>query len=204
MNPRMKFVLISFVLLTTVTATTNAQKLHLGVVAGANMYNVTGRSFTEKFHTGFSAGVYGEYTINRLMAIQPELLWNQVRAKTDGDFNQIYGTYGGVSDADVYLNYISLPVMFAFKPAPEISVLIGPQYSYLINQTSGLLQAPGYTDKDAFSKSEFSLVFGGQLNLGRVKVGARYSVGLSNLNGINSSDEWRYHGFHLYLGFRLK
>jgi len=71
MNPRMKFVLISFVLLTTATASSYAQKLHLGVVAGTNMYKVTGRSFTEKFKPGFSAGVYGEYTINRLMPFSP-------------------------------------------------------------------------------------------------------------------------------------
>jgi hypothetical protein len=200
----MKFILISFVLLTTATVTSYAQKFHLGITAGTNMYKITGRSFDEKFKTGFSAGVYGEYTINRMMAIQPELIWSQIKGHTDGDFNQIYPDLGAVSDADVYLNYLSLPVMFAFKPTPELSILIGPQYSYLLNQTSGLLQASGYQNKDAFNKSELSLVFGGQLNLGKIKVGARYSVGLSNLNAINSSDDWRYHGFHFSLGYRIK
>ncbi|HEY4206864.1 MAG TPA: porin family protein, partial [Puia sp.] len=180
MNPRLKFVLISFVLLTTVTASSYAQKLHLGVVAGTNMYKVTGRSFDEKFKPAFSAGVYGEYTINRMMAIQPELLWNQIITRTDQDFSQIYPGVG-VADADVYLNYISLPVMFAFKPTPELSVLLGPQYSYLVDQTSGLLIGNS-RDKDAFSKSDLALVFGGQLNLGKVKVGARYSVGLTEIN----------------------
>ncbi|HVU54049.1 MAG TPA: porin family protein [Puia sp.] len=201
MNPRMKFVLISFVLLTTATATTYAQALHLGVIGGTNMYKVTGRSFTEKFKPAFSAGVYGEYTINRLMAIQPELLWNQVLARTDQDFSQIYPG-AGVADADVYLNYISLPVMFAFKPAPELSILLGPQYSYLVDQTSGLLTGD-YNGKDAFKKSDLALVFGGQLNLGKVKIGARYTVGLTEDNALKS-DPWKYHGFHFYLGYRLK
>ena len=201
MNPRMKFVLISFVLLTTASASSYAQKLHLGVVAGTNMYKVTGRSFTEKFKPGFSAGVYGEYTINRLMAIQPELLWNQVITRTDQDFSQIYPGVG-VADADVYLNYISLPVMFAFKPTPELSILLGPQYSYLVNQTSGLLTG-SYNGKDAFKKNDLALVFGGQLNLGKVKIGARYSIGLSEINALQS-DPWKYHGFHFYLGYRLK
>jgi len=205
MNPRMKVVIISFLLLTTATANSYAQqKFHFGVMGGANLYKVTGRSFDEKTRAGFSAGTYGEYFFSRMFGIQGELIWSQVKTKTDGDFNQIYGTYGGVSDADVFLNYISLPVMFSFKPTPELSILLGPQYSYLVNQTSGLLASPQWQNKDAFNKSELSLVFGGQLNLGKVKVGARYSVGLSNLNGINSSDEWKYHGFHFSLGYQLK
>jgi len=203
MNRSLKLAVISFVLITIASVSANAQKLHIGVTAGANLYKVTGRSFDEKTQAGFSAGAYGEYFFSRMFGVQGELIWSQLRTKTDADFNQIYGTYGGVSQADVYLNYISLPVMFAFKPTPELSILIGPQYSYLVNQTSGLLQAPGYQNKDAFKKGETSLVFGGQLNLGRVKVGARYSVGLTNLNGINSSDEWKYHGFHFALGYRL-
>jgi hypothetical protein len=135
------------------------------------------------------------------MAIQPELLWNQIRTKTDDDFGTIYPG-SGVRDADVYLNYISLPVMFAFKPAPELSILLGPQYSYLVNQTSGLLIGD-YNGKDAFKKSDLALVFGGQLNLGKVKIGARYSVGLTEIN-VLQSDPWKYHGFHFYLGYRLK
>jgi len=203
MNRSLKLAIISFVLLTTASISTNAQKLHLGVTAGTNLYKVTGRSFDEKTQAGFSAGAFGEYFFSRMFGVQGELIWSQIRTKTDADFNQIYGTYGGVSDADIYLNYISLPVMFAFKPTPELSILIGPQYSYLVNQTSGLLQAPGLQNKDAFKKGETSLVFGGQLNLGKVKIDARYSVGLTNLNGINSSDEWKYHGFHFSLGYQL-
>jgi len=203
MNPRMKVVIISFLLLTTATANSYAQqKFHFGVMGGANLYKVTGRSFDEKTRAGFSAGTYGEYFFSRMFGIQGELIWSQVKTKTDGDFNQIYGTYGGVSDADVFLNYISLPVMFSFKPTPELSILLGPQYSYLVNQTSGLLIGD-YNGKDAFKKSDLSLVFGGQLNLGKVKIGARYSVGLSEINQLQS-DPWKYHGFHFYLGYRLK
>jgi hypothetical protein len=201
MNQQMKFVLISFVILTTATVTSNAQQLHLGVTAGTNIYKITGRSFDEKFKAGFSGGVYGEYTFNRWLALQPELLFSQLMGQTSDQFNQIYP--GSISSS-IYLNYISLPVMVAFKPTPELSILLGPQYSYLISQTTGLTPDPQYGGKDAFKKSDLSLAFGGQLNLGKVKVGARYTVGLSDINGINSSDDWKYHGFHFYLGYRLK
>ena len=202
MNPRMKFVIISFVMLTTATATSYAQKLHVGVVAGANMYKITGRSYDNKSQTGFSAGAYGEYTISRLLAIQPELLFSQTIGNLDpNSFSQIYP---GAISSKVYLNYISLPVMVAFKPTPEISVLLGPQYSYLVSQTTGLLPGNAYGNKDAYKKSDVSLVFGGQLNLNKVKIGIRYTVGLQDINNINPSDTWKYHGFHFYLGYRLK
>jgi len=196
----MKFFIISFLLLTTATASSQAQKLHYGVTAGTNLYKVTGRSFDEKTKVGFSAGAYGEYSFNRVLGIQGELIWSQFKTRTIDQFSQIYPGVG-VSNADVYLNYISLPVMFAFKPTPELSILIGPQYSYLVNQTSGLLINSG--DKDAFKKSEASLVFGGQLNLGKVKIGARYSIGLTEINTLQS-DSWKYHGFHFSLGYQLK
>src|SRR5260221_387684 len=122
MNQQMKFVLISFVILTTATVTSTAQQFHLGVTAGTNIYKLTGRSFDEKFKAGFSGGVYGEYTFNRMLAIQPELLFSQVMGQTNDNFNQIYGTLGAVSSANVYLNYISLPLMVAFKPTPELSI----------------------------------------------------------------------------------
>jgi len=196
----MKFVVISFLLLTTATARSYAQKLHYGVTVGTNLYKATGRSFDEKTKAGFTAGAYGEYFFNRVLGVQTELLWSQIRARTNDQFSQIYPGVG-VSNADVYLNYISLPVMFAFKPTSELSILMGPQYSYLVNQTSGLLINSG--DKDAFKKSEVSLVFGGQLNLGKVKIGARYSIGLTEINTLQS-DSWKYHGFHFSFGYQLK
>jgi hypothetical protein len=197
----MKFAIISFLFLTTATANSYAQKLHYGLTVGTNLYKVTGRSFDEKTKAGFTAGAYGEYFFNRLMGIQSELLWSQLRTRTNDQFSQIYPGVG-VSDADVYLNYISLPVMFSFKPTPELSILLGPQYSYLVNQTSGLLTG-AESGKDAFKKSDVSLVFGGQLNLGKVKVGARYSIGLTEINSLQS-DSWKYHGFHFSLGYQLK
>ena len=201
MNPRMKFIFISFALLTIATTTSYAQKLHYGVVAGTNIYKMTGRSFDNKFQAGFSGGVYGEYTFSRMLALQPELLFNQLMGNTSDQFSQIYP--GSVS-SKVYLNFISLPVMVAFKPTPELSILFGPQYSYLVSQTTGLTPDPVYGGKDAFKKSDLSLAFGGQLNLGKFKVGARYTVGLSDINNLPASDDWKYHGFHFYLGYRIK
>jgi len=203
MKSSMKAFVFSVALLTFTTAASYAQNIHFGLKGGVNMLKLTGRSFDEKFKTAFSAGFFGEYTFSRMWGLQAELNWNEVKGMTTDNFNSIYP---GAISTEVYNNYIAVPVMLAFKPTPEISFLIGPQYGYLVNQTTGLL---GTTDpnKGVFSHSDISLVFGGQLNLNKVKLGIRYDVGLNNINGVpggQSTDDWRYHGFQFYIGYRIK
>jgi hypothetical protein len=197
-------VVIALFILSLISAGSYAQTRpwHIGIKAGANLFNVTGRSFEGKTKAGFSAGAYGEIKLSRMFYLQPELLFNQASTKTNDVFNQMYGQYGAIN-SDVTLNYITLPVMIAFKPVPELSILLGGQYGYLVNQTEGLLQTPPAGKKDAFSKSDAGIVFGGQLNLGKVRFSAKYVINVTDMNGINGSDLWRYHGFQFHLGYQI-
>ena len=194
-----KSIILSLAFLTIVAthsfAQLSIQSYEIGAKGGGNFFKIGGRSFDNKTYPSFNAGGYVDLNFTPQWSLQGELLWSEVIAQTSDEYNQIYP--GGIS-SKIYNNYMSLPILVAFKPAPEISILVGPEYGYLVSQTSGVF--PG---KDAFSKSDFSLVFGGQLNLGAVKFGARYSVGLNNINGINSTDQWRMYGFQLYLGYRI-
>jgi hypothetical protein len=195
-----KSIVLSIVLLAFVNSGLYAQKeLTIGIKAGADLMKISGRSMDNKFQAGFSGGAYGEYKFNKSWSLQPELLYQGASCMTTDEFNAIYP--GGIS-SKVYLNYISLPVLVAFKPVPELSVLAGPQFGYLVSQTTGLLPPP-QDNKNAFSTTDFSLIFGGQLNLNKVKIGIRYSIGLNNINAINSSDDWRKYGFQFYVGYQL-
>jgi len=203
-------IVLSIVLLTLTTATSYAQtetasksptwkNWQFGLKAGANLFKLTGRSFDNKSHIGFNGGAYGEYKISNQWGLQPELTYNLVQSKTSQDFNSIYG---GVSFQQISLSYISVPIFLTFKPVPELSILLGPQYSFLASQTTQLY--PQHLDTKAFSKSDVSIAFGGQLNLGNVKIGLRYVIGLVNVNGYNSdSDQWKIHGLQAYLGYRI-
>ena len=202
LKKRVGAIALSLMLLTLITTNVDAQQsLQLGVKAGANFFKVGGRSMNTKIQPGFSGGVYGELNFTSKWSLQPELLFNQTVTQTSDNFNQIYPG-NGVSHAQAINSYVALPVLIVFKPVPELSILLGPQYGYLVSQTKGLLyQEP---NKGAFGKSDLSLVFGGQLNLGKVKIGARYSAGLNNINGINTSDTWRQYGLQFYLGYQIK
>jgi hypothetical protein len=188
-------------LLLTLTATQSyAQKsMEWGLTAGGNYFKVGGRSFDNTYNVSFSGGAYAEINYSKYFTLQPQLLFNQVLCKTSEEFNQIYSNYGAVSDQLVSLDYISVPILIAYKPIPILSILLGPQYSFAIAQTQNLVR----TQTNAFSRSDFALVFGGQLNLGKIKFGLRYQEGLNNINAINSTDSWRTYGFQAYFGFQI-
>lgn len=206
MRPLLKTTAFVLSLLTlTITHSYAQQSLQWGLKAGGNYFKLGGRSFDNTYNLGFSGGAYAEVNYTTKWSIQPELLFNLNSGKTSEAFNSIYG---GVSDQLVTLDYITIPILVAFKPIPELSILLGPQYGFLISQTTGLLNPSGTTspnaNQNAFSRSDFSLIFGGQLNLGKVKLGLRYSEGLNNINRINSSDSWRQYGVQFYFAFQIK
>jgi hypothetical protein len=206
MRPLLKTTAFVLSLLTlTITHSYAQSSLQWGLKAGGNYFKLGGRSFDNTYNVSFSGGAYAEVNYSAKWTIQPELLFNQTQGKTSQEFNQIYG---GVSDQLVTLDYITIPILVAFKPIPELSILLGPQYGFLISQTTGLLNPGGTTsansNQNAFSRSDFSIVFGGQLNLGKVKVGLRYSEGINNINRINSTDSWRQFGLQAYFAFQIK
>src|SRR5580692_10400568 len=158
-------------LLTIITSHSYAQRsMEWGLKAGGNYFKVGGRSFDNTYNPSFSGGAYAELNYNSHFTLQPELLFNMVQAKTSDAFNQIYSNYGAVSSQLVTLDYIAVPILIAYKPVPELSILFGPQYSFLMAQTQGLMSA---RSGNTFSRSDFALVFGGQLNVGKFKFGLR-------------------------------
>ena len=57
--------------------------------------------------------------------------------------------------------------------------------------------------KDAFKTGDFSMLGGIQLNITKIRVYARYSVGLSNLNDIDDKEKWKSQSVQLGVGFTL-
>ena len=192
---------LTMLLLTASLTSGYAQSsLQLGAKAGMDYMKIGGRSFDGKSYPGFSAGIYGRLNFTSKWYLQPELDYNQTIGKTSDEFNSIYG---GVSQQLVNLNYVSVPVLLGFKPIPELSILVGPQYGFLFAQTTNLLQSPNDRNRDAFSKSDLAIVFGGQLNLNKIVFGIRYSANLNNIS-YQSTDAWRQYGFQFYIGYQFK
>jgi Outer membrane protein beta-barrel domain len=190
----------SLLLLTATTVRTYAQSsLELGVKGGGDYMKIGGRSFDGKHYPGFQAGAYGQLNFTSKWSLQPELYFSQTIGKTSDEFN---GIYGGPSGQQVTLDYVDLPILLSFKPIPELSLLLGPQVGYAFSQTTNLLP-PTTGATDAFKKVDFSIVFGGQLNLGKVAFGLRYQAGLNNIS-FRTTDTWRQFGAQFYVAYQLK
>jgi hypothetical protein len=69
----------------------------------------------------------------------------------------------------------------------------------LIDQNKNLLE----NGKEAFSKGDFSMAGGAVINLGKLRLGGRYFVGLANISDIDNQNKWKNQGFQLSLGFAL-
>ncbi len=191
-----KIALLSVVLVAFASTGVFAQGIQLGVKGGTNIFKIQGQSFDQQFRFGYSLGGFAEINLNKHFGIQPELMWNQSKTQTTGDFNVIYQ---GSSFTNVTLNYLSVPVLLNFRPTKVLSILAGPQFGILLSQNDNLF----ISTKEAFKKGDFSVVGGAQLNLAWFKLGARYFIGLNNLNDLGSQDKWTNQGFQLYAGIRI-
>jgi hypothetical protein len=190
----------SILLLFAFVGETHAQSsLQLGIDAGGNYMRVGGRSFDQKYHPWIHAGVYGQLNFTSKWSLQPELDFNQVICNTSQGFSDIYG---GLYPQLVSLDWVSIPILVSFKPIPQLSLLLGPQYGYLVSQTNGILP-PQDGNVKPFTHSDLSIVFGGQLNLGKLLIGLRYWEGLNNI-GFETTDTWRQYGFQAYIGYQIK
>ena len=177
---------------------TFAQGFHVGLKGGVNMYKMEGKSFNEEFKHSYNAGLFTEINFSPKVGIQPEILWNQAQTRTSTRFKDMYND--GVGELKgVTLNYLSIPLLLNLSPSRFITFQAGPQFGVLINKDQNLLQ----NGKNAFKSGDLSMLGGLQLNLGGIKVGGRYTVGLTNINDIDNQDKWKNQGFQLYAGFRL-
>jgi hypothetical protein len=186
-----------FLVSITLTTLSFGQGFHAGIKAGANLIKVDGQSFSQEFLFGYNVGAFAEINFSKHLGIQPEVLWNQTNYRTGNQFKDIYPQ--GTNDVKGTLNYLSIPLLLNYRPAKFISFEVGPQYGILIDQHQTLLE----NGKDAFKNGDFSMIGGLQLNLGGLKVGGRYVVGLANINDIDNQEKWKNQGFQVYLGARL-
>ena len=192
-----KLSFLFFAVLVLSVSQTQAQGFHLGIKAGTNIAQISGRSFDDGFQWGFTAGAFAELNFTGKWGIQPEVLFNQSSTQTASNFNDVYEE--GINSRNVTLNYLSIPILLSWKPIPLLSFQIGPQFGILMN-TSENITTNGV---NAFKSGDISMVGGAQLNLGGFKAGARYIYGISNLNNVTSTDTWKNQNFQLYIGLRV-
>jgi hypothetical protein len=193
----MKSKILLIALIFTVSAlSASAQGFKLGVKGGADIHKIDGKAFKDQFSYGYHVGGFAQIGLSPKFGIQPEVMFSQVNVDTSEQFSEIYD-FNSVSK--VKLQYLKLPLLLNYSPNPFVTLQAGPQYGILLDNNSSLVK----NGKDAFTKGDFSMLGGVQLNISKIKIYGRYAVGLNNINDIDDQDKWKNQNIQLGVGFTL-
>jgi hypothetical protein len=183
-------------------------KLSFGIKIGANYSNVYD-SKSDRFNAdpvfGFAAGGFIDIPIGKYFGLQPEVLFSQKGFKSTGVF------LGSTYSLTRTTNYIDIPLLVAFKPSSSITLLAGPQYSYLMKQkdvfSNSVMTNQQETDfsNENLRKNTLCITGGLDLNFSNIVIGARAGWDLQNNNGDGTSTTPRYKNmwYQATIGFRF-
>jgi len=183
-------------------------KISIGAKIGANLSNVydsQGEQFNADAKFGLATGLFVAIPFGKYLGIQPELLFSQKGYQGSGSI------FGSNYSFSCTTNFIDVPILLAFKPLPFITVLAGPQYSFLISDKYVFNSAIVNTiqenefNNDNIRKNILSMLAGFDLNFKNVVVGARVGWDLQDNKGDGTSETPQYKNvwYQATIGFRL-
>ena len=170
--------------------------LQVGIKGGVNVTKVDGMSFKDEFKFGYHLGGFAQIKLGDKWQIQPEVLFNQYNTRADTSLGNVFNPS---NLKDVQLNYLTIPLLLNYTPAKIITFQAGPQYGILLDKHKNLFE----NGKDAFKSGDLSILGGVQVNISNFRIGARYFIGLADINDVGKSDKWKNQGFQLSVGLRI-
>lgn len=178
----------------------NREKFKFGIKAGMNYSNVF-NSKTEDFRAdgkfGFTGGVQVAIPIGKYFGIQPEILLNQKGFRGEGSF------LGSEYSFKRTTTFLDIPLQFAFKPWEFVTIVAGPQYSYLIKQKDEFNSEFINTVEEQEFKNEnirrniFGFVGGFDITIKQFLLGTRIGWDIMNNRGDGTSNTPKYKNLYL-------
>jgi hypothetical protein len=183
-------------------------KLAFGAKVGANYSNVydsEGEDFEADPKLGLATGVFLSIPIGKYIGIQPEVLFSQKGFEATGRI------LGGGYNLTRTSNYLDVPLMFAVKPAPFLTLLAGPQFSYLISQKdvfkngTSTIEQENEFENDNIRKNTLCFSGGVDINISHVVLSGRVGWDIQNNAGDGSSNTPRYKNawYQATVGYRF-
>ena len=169
-----------------------------GVKAGVNANKITGASFKKGFSYNYQLGGFLQFNFSQRFGIQPEISFVQSSSEFTNDATVIYDDILGGSQSKAKLNYLEVPLLLNVNvgPSKRVKLQVGPAYGGLLKQTVDSLKVKG----DIYKKGEWSAIGGVMFQLPLLNIGARYKLGLTNINGIDDRQTWKSQAIQFFLG----
>ncbi|UMY67088.1 MULTISPECIES: porin family protein [unclassified Flavobacterium] len=157
---------------------TTTSGIRFGVKGGVNFATVTGKDFdTPDSRTSFHAGVLTEFPLTEMISLQAEALYSGQGFKSD-----ITGTDG--SKVEYQLDYINVPVLVKVFLTTGLSLEVGPQFSFKVNEEidTDPSDNPGDIDLNAAKDYDFGIAGGVTFRTqGGFFATGRYTYGLTDI-----------------------
>lgn len=144
--------------------------LNVARVVGDNQDDATSR-------TGMRIGAWASMDLSEKFSIQPEFVLSGKGSKWPDD------------DASIKISYLQIPVLaqYRFTTGKTVNpyLLAGPALSF---KAGCNLQVEGSDyecseETTAVSSTDFGMILGGGVHIGRAQLSLRYDLGLANING---------------------
>ena len=186
----------------------NTSKIEFGVKGGisySNVYDADGEEFDADAKFGLTGGAFLAIPIGDFIGIQPEVMITQKGFEGNGKLLTLPYTFTRTT------TFLDIPIFFAFKPTDQITLLLGPQYSYLLRQRDEFnSSAASYDQEQEFEKDNikdniFGIAGGIDIYLDNIVIGGRFAWDIQNNRGDGSSFTPRYKNVctQLTIGFKL-
>ncbi len=208
----MKKITLLLAVMTVFTANIFAQetnqKFNLGIKAGgnfSNIYDTQGDSFTADGKLGFAGGVFMSIPIIKFIGIQPEVLFSQKGFKGKGVL------LGSSYDLTRTTSYIDIPILLAIKPINMLTILAGPQFSFLLKEKNVFQNSLASVEQEEVFKNDnvrkniMGFTGGLDLTFQSITLGLRanYDYQTNNGDGTSSTPRYKNAWYQATIGFRF-
>lgn len=190
----------------SIPSSDSRQELKFGLKAGvnfANVYDEENQDYVADGKAGFAAGGFLSIPIGKFIGFQPEVMYSQKGFKATGSFLGQNYEFSRTS------TFLDIPLQLQIKPIEQLTFLVGPQYSYLLetkdefNNSSSTNQQS--VNSDNFKKNIFGFVVGADVNLEDFVISGRagWDISKNDTDGNNTEPRYKNQVIQLTLGYRF-
>ncbi len=173
----------------------------IGAKAGVNVNKISGQSYKKGFNYNYQLGGFMQFNFSRRFGLQPEVNFVQTSTDFTNDANDIYNDiFRDGSQKSAKLNALEIPLLLNINIGLEskrLKLQLGPSYGSVFRQNVDSLKS-GTTS--IYKTGEWAAIGGIWIQLPFIHIGARYKMGLSNLNAVDNRQQWRSQAIQVFAG----
>lgn len=177
------------------------EKFEFGVKAGLNISNVydeEAENFVAESKPGFAGGVFFSIPLNKYIGIQPEVLFSQKGFQSTRRYDvPFFGSYDVKTSTTT--NHIDIPLQLQIKPANFLTIVVGPQYSFVLSKVDKKEDSEGNSNSDTtdynndnIRRNILGVVGGVDINISHLVVSGRAGWDLQDNKGDGTNSNPRY------------